>query len=232
MEENIFETPQINEDTSLVNKIRFPDWAKVAIPIFLAFLIGLGLGWQLWGRRAAQPTQDTRMTILLDDDPSLGPKDAPITIVEFGDYQCPYCQIWQENTWPVLQEKYGDQIQLIYRDFPLSSIHSFAIPAAEAANCAHEQGQFWEYHGLLLSNSQGFNETIFEEYAENIGLDLPSFQECLSSRRYQAEVESDFDDGVLLGVQGTPAFFINGFLVSGALPPEAFESIISKIMEN
>ncbi len=219
--------------TSALPPARKFDWKgllRIGLPVVLAFALGLGLGWQMWGRYA---TKNLPLpSFILDDDPSLGPANAKVTIVEFGDYQCPFCQIWQEQTWPALQEIYGDQIRLVYRDFPLYSIHGFAIPAAEAANCAGDQGKYWEYHGLLLSNRSGFSQGIFEEYANELSLDTAVFNECLESRKYLNEVARDFEAGQSLGVNGTPFFIINNSIkLSGMLPVEEFQRIIDTLLE-
>jgi len=170
--------------------------------------------------------QVKRYSVPIDDDPILGSEDARITIIEFSDYECPFCKQWHLEVWPKIQEKYGDQVRLVYRDFPLSSIHANAIPAAEAANCAGEQDQYWGFNEQLLSGDMEFNRTSYEKMAQNLNLDLASFQECLDENRFQKEVEDDMNYAAELGVRSTPTFFINGLAVVGAQPFDVFEKII------
>jgi len=165
--------------------------------------------------------------IEMDHDPErvLGNPDAPITIVEFSDFQCPFC----ERAYSVVKEvlnQYEGQVKLAYRDFPLRQMHPQAQAAAEASRCAGEQGQFWEYHDLLFENFNQFDTKSLIGHARDLGLDSPQFEGCLSSGKYLAQIEEDIQDGVEAGVSGTPAFFINGILVSGAQPASAFAKVI------
>ncbi len=172
--------------------------------------------------------QVVRYDVPADDDPFLGSEDALITIVEFSDYECPYCRQWHSEVYSQLIDTYGDQIRFVYRDFPLESIHANAKPAAEAANCANEQGVFWDYHDKLFSMELGLSPKAYQEYASQLGMDEEAFQECVESRRYQQEVQSDFDFAANLGVRSTPTFFINGIAVVGAQPFEIFQQVIEK----
>ena len=165
-----------------------------------------------------------RIEVSLDDDPSKGPDDAKITIVEFGDYECPYCRKGQETLEQVLAE-YGDDIKLVYRDFPLS-FHQNAIPAAVAANCAGEQGKYWEMHDLLMANQRSFSAEAYKGWAAEIGLDAAAFDACSAKPEHVEEVQKDFLDGQKLGVTGTPAFFVNGVFLNGAVPYAEFKSVI------
>lgn len=161
-----------------------------------------------------------------DDDPVLGSSDAPITIIEFSDYECPYCQRWHQEAWPQIQAKYGDQIRLIFRDFPLESIHPNAAPAAEAANCAGEQDQYYAFNDLLFTGGKSLGTETYETYAQQLDMNLESFQKCVAERRYQSEVQDDLTYASELGVRSTPTFFINGLAVVGAQPFEVFEQVI------
>ncbi len=172
--------------------------------------------------------QVVRYEIPVDDDPFFGAVDAPITIVEFSDYECPYCRTWHTEVYSQLIDAYGDQIRFVYRDFPLESIHANAKPAAEAANCANEQGEFWEYHDKLFSMELGLSPEAYQEYATQLGLDIDEFQECFESGRYQEEVQLDFEFAANLGVRSTPTFFVNGIAVVGAQPFEVFQQVIEK----
>ncbi len=176
----------------------------------------------------AETPQVVRYDVPIDDDPVLGSETAPITIIEFSDYECPYCRQWHTEVYTQLIDTYGDQVRFVYRDFPLESIHVNAKPAAEAANCANEQGYFWDYHDKLFSNELGLSSEAYQEYASQLGMDEEAFQECFESGRYQQEVQSDFDFAANLGVRSTPTFFINGIAVVGAQPFEVFQQVIEK----
>ncbi len=169
--------------------------------------------------------------MVLDDDPSLGPAGAPITIVEFSDFECPYCRKWQNEVWPQIQEAYEGQVRLVYRDFPLLSIHPGAVPAAEAANCAGEQDRYWEYHEVLFTTEASFSSESFHAFAEQIGLDRERFETCMAEATYRPEVAKDYQDGTTLGITGTPTFFVNGYRVVGALPFDSFKQVIDQALE-
>ena len=163
-----------------------------------------------------------------DDDPAIGPPDAPVLIVEFSDYQCSFCARFALETLPQILETYEGKIKVVFRDFPLSSIHSNAQKAAEAAECADEQGKYWEYHDLLFQNQQALGVDSLKGYAQQLGLETDAFNECLDSGQYTSEVENDLAQGQSYGVTGTPTFFINGRLVRGAKPFSAFEAMIEE----
>lgn len=169
---------------------------------------------------------------LPDDDPSLGNPNAPVTIVEFSDFQCPYCARFFANTLGAVKDKYvkTGKARLVYRDFPLSSIHSEATGAAEAAACANEQGKFWEYHDKTFQNQQALGAANYQQWAKDLGLNATAFNQCVDTRKYADEVQKDFNDGRKAGVSGTPTFFINGKMVVGALPIEEFESAIEEAL--
>jgi protein-disulfide isomerase len=165
-----------------------------------------------------------------DDEPAKGPADAPIVLVEYSDYECPYCARAQPSVRQVLQT-YGDRIRHVYRDFPLA-MHDDAHLAAQAGQCAGEQGRFWEYHDLLFTNSRALRPADLQRYAESIDLDPDLFAECLDSGRHAHGVDADLESGQQHGVSGTPAFFINGRLLSGAQPFAAFQKIIDEELES
>jgi len=158
------------------------------------------------------------------DDPIHGPKDAPVTIIEFSDFQCPYCSRVNPTIERVKQE-YSGKIALVFRDFPLP-MHKEAPKAHEAASCANEQSKFWEYHDLLFDNQRALALDDLKGYAAKLSLDQAKFDECLDSGRYTAEVENDKKAGAAVGVAGTPAFFINGQFLNGARPFESFKELI------
>jgi protein-disulfide isomerase len=161
------------------------------------------------------------------DDPSWGPADAKVTMVEFADFECPYCRQWYTTVYDRLQATYGSKIRFVYRDFPLS-FHADAKPAAIAANCAGAQGRYWDYFRLLFVDPRGLGNAMYQAYAQEVGLNLSTFNSCLKSGSYDKEISLDFQDGVRMGVNGTPAFFINGRLISGSQPYEAFQQVIDE----
>lgn len=164
------------------------------------------------------------------DAPTKGPANAPITIVEFSDFQCSYCKRVVDVLDQVLGH-YPDKVKLAFRDFPIANIHPQAEKAAEAAHCAGEQGKFWEFHDLLFEKQDAIPTSNFAEHAKTLGLDVSTFQTCLDGHKYQEKVESNYAAGVKAGVSGTPAFFINGRLLSGAQPLEAFKAVIDEELE-
>ena len=158
-------------------------------------------------------------------DPVRGPANAPVEIVEFSDFQCPFCAR-VVPTLARLRDTFGDQIKIVFRDFPLTSIHPEAFQAAEAAECAREQGRFWEYHDRLFDNQRALATADLKRHAGELGLDTAAFGACLDGGQTRARVDEDLQAGQALGISATPAFFINGRFVSGAQPYELFEAII------
>jgi len=155
-----------------------------------------------------------------------GAADAPIRIVMFSDYECPFCKRGEDVVDQVMAA-YGDKVHLVFRDYPLP-FHANARPAAEAAHCANDQGKFWEYHGTLFNNQSALAAADLKRYAGELGLDQGKFDSCLDDGTFKDEVEKDFVDGGNVGVDGTPAFFINGRMLSGAQPFEQFKAIIDE----
>ena len=157
--------------------------------------------------------------------------DAPITLVEYSDFECPYC----EKHFPILSKilnDYKGQVRLVYKHFPLS-FHKNAQKAAEASECASEQGKFWEYHDKLFENQPGgYSIAGFKQWASDLGLDASQFNDCFDSGKYASKVQADLVDGQNRGVGGTPATFVNGQLVSGAVPYESFKTVIDQILNN
>lgn len=199
----------------------------------LAFVVGLATGFLFWGRTpapaaapavAGDPQAPTRLEVSVDDDPYLGPADAPITIIEFSDFNCPYCEKWHVETFQPLMAAYPDQIRFVYRDFPITSQESTA--AAQAAQCADEQDAFWPFHDSLLTGDQGLGRAAYEQYATRLGLDVEALLACLDSGKFSDEVEADARYAAGLGVTGTPTFFINGLPLVGAQPLSEFRAMI------
>ena len=156
-----------------------------------------------------------------------GPANAPIQIVEFSDFHCPFCKRVEPTIAQVLK-KYDGKIRFVYKDFPLDSLHPQARAAAEAARCAGEQGKYWEFHDKVYAGEPDASAPTMQAYAKEVGLDAAAFETCRSSRKYQAQVQTDAAEGTKLGVNGTPGFFINGRFLSGAQPLEAFSNIIDE----
>jgi protein-disulfide isomerase len=156
--------------------------------------------------------------------PARGPDSAPITIVEFSDFECPFCSRAEESVSAVM-EKYAGKVKLVFRHFPLS-FHANAQKAAEASACANDQGKFWEMHKQLFANQKALTVPELKSHAASVGLDKAKFDECLDSGKHAELVKKDMEAGAEAGVSGTPAFFINGKLLSGALPASEFEKVI------
>lgn len=168
------------------------------------------------------------LPVSADDDPSVGPASAPVTIVEFSDFQCPYCKL----SVPLMKEilaKYPDKVKVVYRDYPGPN-HPHAQQAAEAAQCAGDQGKFWEYHDSLFDRQAPGTGWNFTELAKEIGLNQDAFATCLNTGRYREEVAKDLRDGFKLGVTSTPTFFINGRPLVGARPFADFKALIDGLL--
>lgn len=175
-----------------------------------------------------------------DDDPFLGLENAPVTLIYFSDYQCPFCRkFWKENL-PKIKENYIDtgKLKFVYRDFPLDNLHPGARPAAQAAECADDQNKFWQMHDKIFEEqdklgqgTQEFDIADIKKWAEKINLDMNQFNQCLDANKYKDEVEKDYQDGLAADVSGTPTSFINGKKVVGAVPYNTIELIIKDALE-
>jgi len=233
--------PPISEDT-----ITFKTSHFYSVLVVLAFMVGVLVGYVAWGRNAAtvvaaaaqpsgavveapQPTQSPykRYDVPTDGHPSLGPDDAKIVIVEFSDFQCPFCRRFHADTYKALLDAYPGQIRFVYRNLPLTQIHPNAMPAAIAAMCANDQNAFWKYHDKLFEN-ETLDEATYIQHATDLGLDVNTFKSCLTSGSHDAEIQKDMDFAVGLGVQSTPTFFVNGLAIIGAQPLVNFKEIIDK----
>ncbi|MBN1120357.1 MAG: DsbA family protein [Anaerolineae bacterium] len=166
---------------------------------------------------------------LSDDDPFLGPEDAPVTIVEFSDFFCQYCAAFKLQILPQILEEYGDQVRFVYRDFPAFG----GDRPAEAAQCAGDQGSFWEYHDALFEGFREYTSTDdFVALAVTLDLDGEELRDCIESGTYRDEWNADYQEARALGVTGTPTFFINGTRFVGAQPFENFKQVIDAELEN
>lgn len=228
------------------------DWNKLLLPVTILIAAVLISGVLIFtsgkGSNTVSGRQDNNqlaavgnqpsgpVNVSADDDAFLGNKDAPVTIIEFSDFQCPFCRRFWSETLPQIKKEYIDtgKVKFVYRDFPLS-FHAGAQPAAEGTECAREQGKFWELHDKIFeeqakqgSSTIQFNKSDVVKWASRIGLNTGKFNQCLDSGKYKQEVEKDIADGTAAGVTGTPATFINGRLVVGAQPFAAFKIIIDE----
>ncbi len=156
-----------------------------------------------------------------------GPKDAPVAVVEFSDFQCPFCKT-VVSTIKQLMDQYPGMVKWVFRDFPIPSLHPTAPKAHEAARCAGAQGKFWEYHDLLFERSPRHSPEELQQYAQELKLDGSAFAQCLDSGKYQAEVNSDVQEGIRLAVSATPTFYVNGRPLVGAQALPAFQKLIER----
>lgn len=234
-----------NNKTIKISKLTL--WKTLTAIFVLLFIISIFTGGFTGGAReitgnvikeptqAAQPRQaapspsapSIDMENLIDDDTIKGDKNAPVTIVEWSDFECPFCTRFYEQTLGQIEEEYikRGKVKFVYRDFPLS-FHRNAQKAAEATECADEQGKFWEMHNLLFERGVDGGVASFKQFATNLGLNTNEFNTCLDSGKYESEVQKDMQDGIATGITGTPGFIINGQLVSGAQPFSAFKQVI------
>jgi len=175
------------------------------------------------------PSPTPKAQVSADDDAFKGDADAPVTIIEFSDYECPFCGRFYSQTLPQITSEYIDtgKVKFVYRDFPLG-FHPQAQKSAEAAECAGEQDKYFEMHDLLFEKGVSGGVSSFKQYAKDIGLNTGEFDDCLDSGEMADEVKKDAADGQSYGVSGTPATFVNGRLISGAQPFSAFKAIIDE----
>jgi len=240
--------PMVEDDTVIFKRSHF-----YSVLTVLAFAAGVLLGYVVWGMgstenaavaaqspAAAQaggpvveaPVATSEPKYIRYDVPSdgfyaIGPEDAPITLIEFSDYQCPYCRRWHQDVYQSLLAAYPGKIKLVYRNLPLTSIHADAFPAAEAAMCAGEQNAYWQYHEKLFGGELLGNE-VYIQYAQDLGLDMTTFEACITDHKYQAAIQADSDFAINLGVRSTPTFFVNGLAIVGAQPLDIFKQVIDK----
>lgn len=198
-------------------KTKWPLWWGIigfAVLIIAAYLL-------------LNPTKKLDAATLVDDAPVLGPASAPVTIVEFSDYQCPACKATEPIVKQIIDNYVNSgKVRLAYRDFPLTNLHEFSWKAAEASKCAREQGKFWEYHDLLFQMSPTLDLTSLEKYASSLGLNTQQFNSCLESGKYYDAVKIDQNTALSIGSQGTPTFVINDQRIDGGMPYDQLAQII------
>jgi len=197
----------------------------------------------LRGRARSRRPSRSKVTaeVSVSGKPSLGRDDAPVTIVEFSDYQCPFCLRHFLNVLPIIKKEYIDtgKVRYVLRDFPIASLHPQAKKGHEAAHCAGEQNKYWEMHDTLFANSKDFSIPSLKRYAQGIGLDGDRFNNCLQSGKYASRIEKEIAEGTKAGVRGTPSFFIGpsgsggkitGTMVRGAQPLARFRQVIENAL--
>ena len=215
------------------------DFVSKRALIYLAAALAVGLGGGVLaadlffepaatGDRISQ--QASLVHVPIDGRPSKGPEDAPVTLVEFTDYQCPFCESHFRETSPQLLARYEGRLKYVVLNFPVDDIHPQARKAAEAAECAYEQRKFWEYHDLLFQDQQSLGVDNLKQYAVVLGLDKNDFDTCLDSGSTAERVVRDVRVGLTAGVRGTPTFFINGRMLEGSQPLRSFEAIIDSVL--
>jgi len=237
---------------------------RLIIAIILVSIVSAFLGGYVVGGETAEPKEviiretvqnsQARQTtqkqfgpqiirnISLDDDPMKGNPDAEITIVEFSDFQCPFCARFHTQTLPLIEQNYisTGKVNFVYRDFPIQSIHPNAVPAAVASECADDQGKFWEMHDMIFKNQKNWQDlqiaesaSLFREYAIEIGLNTDEFDSCMTTGKHLEEIQNDLNDARAYGVTGTPGFFVGnekiGFTkIDGAQPFSSFQRVIEQ----
>ncbi len=175
----------------------------------------------------ATPASQSR----IEDDPALGPAGAPVTIVEYGDFGCPSCRAWHAaGVLERIRDQYGDRVRFIWRDFPVITAQS--PKAAEAAQCAYDQGRFWEYHDLLFARAPALAVTDLKAYAGELGLDHEPFESCLDSGRHERTVARDQQAALELGLRGTPSFVVNGQTLVGPVSFPYLQGLMDPMLEN
>lgn len=248
MVENIKSESEEKEATITFKKSSL--WKVGTFVFFGLFIISLftgGFGGIIGGSPTGRVIDDSgggddpvvgNVQVSIDDDPMLGNKNAPVTLIEFSDYQCPFCRKYWTETFPLIKKEYVDtgKVKVVFRDFPLG-FHPMAIPSATAANCVREKGgdvAYWKMHDKIFSEENildggtvkstiSYTEGDLKKWAKDIGYDIGA---CLDSKEFLSEIQKDQADGQSYGVSGTPAFFVNGNLVSGAQPFSEFKRLI------
>lgn len=239
----------IPDDTVVFKRSHF-----YSIMVMFSFAVGILVGYMAWGRStpaqpaaaapAQAPTQapaaqaanpapaedpaTIRYDIPTEGYPSLGPDNAEIVLVEFSDFECPFCKRWHDDVYEPLLAAYPGQIRFVYRNLPLTSIHPEAKPAAVASLCANEQDAFWAYHDKLFSYELQLGRGTYIQYAVDLELEGESFEACLDSGNYDVFIQEDMDFALNMGVRSTPTFFINGLAVVGAQPIDVFKQVIDQ----
>lgn len=175
---------------------------------------------------SAEPDPNRVYDVSADDDPFIGPADAQVVMIEFSDFNCGYCGRFARETLNPLMEAYKDRVKFVYRDYPILAQSS--LDAALAAQCAFEQGNFWDYHNALFNNQGSFGRDLYLQLAQEMAFDVESFTTCLDDQQYLNEIAADFNVAREFGLRGTPSFFINGRFISGAQPYQVFAGMLDE----
>ena len=208
---------QIRQETRLGKQKR----RRLIQAAVIGLVLVLAAGYMLWPRPQALAVSPER----LNDDPALGPAGASVTIIEYGDFGCPSCRAWHNaGILDMVLATYGDQVRFVWRDFPV--ITAFSPEAAQAAQCAYDQGQFWEYHDLLFERADSLRVGDLKDYAGELGLDKAAFDQCLDSGQHQATVEVDLEDAFDKRLPGTPSFLVNEQPLAGPPNFQTLQQII------
>ena len=197
----------------------------------------------LKGSTQTQARQETISTVSIVNKPTLGRQDAPVTMVEFSDYECPFCKQYFSTVYPILKKDYVDagKLRIVFRDFPIAGLHPRAKKAHEAAHCAGEQGQYWKMHDTLFENSGNLSVAALQRYAEMSGLEVRNFNDCLNSGKYSRRLDEELAEGAGAGVRATPTFFIgptglgekiSGKMLVGAQSLARFRELIDEMLKN
>jgi protein-disulfide isomerase len=216
---------------------------RIAGWVVLGAALGLAAGWLAWrggGAAAARSGEGVEAAAGVDyvhgvdvsNDPALGPPDAPITIVEFSDFECPFCSRFAQSTAPALRRHYGERIRWIFVNYPLRSIHPNAYEAALAGECAAEQDRFWPFYDALFGGRYELSSSGYAAAARDIGVDEKRFETCYRNADHAPEVALDIQEGEKFYILGTPTFYVNGKRMEGAQRPEAFAAVIDSILAN
>jgi protein-disulfide isomerase len=201
-------------------------WNLRTIAVILALLV-ISAGYIFWPRSSNGAVS----TSGLADDPSLGPPDAPVTIIEYGDFGCTNCRYWfNQGVLEKIRSTYGDKVRFVWRDFPVITAES--PKAAEAGQCAYDQGKFWEYHDLLYQRAPALSISDLKAYAKELGLNEREFNQCLDSGKHQATVERDLQDAHQRGFSAPPTFLVNNEPILGPASFEVFKNAIDPLLKN
>jgi protein-disulfide isomerase len=236
-------TPSLASQPEDTVKVRHSSLGSILL-LVVGFAAGLAVGYFSWGTNPIQPTRAAApaaapaaaqapqqpaqvVNVPIGTAPVWGPTEAKITIVEFSDYECPFCVKWHNEVWPQIQQAYPNQVRLVYKDFPLSQIHANASPAALAARCANEQNKYWLFHDRLFSGKP-LSTAYYESIATELGMDVAKWRSCVTSSKYNKDIETDYNYGASLGITGTPTFYVNGTIMIGAQPFSAFKKLIDQ----
>lgn len=236
---------------------KFAFWLGVSQGVALSFIVGFFLLLNMVvggnvlsaGNKLAKANNNPPANVQQPQDPSqppaptgpiavkitntdhvLGSSNAKVTMVEYSDFQCPFCGRFFTTVKQAMTE-YKDKIRFVYRNFPLDSIHPNARPAAEAAECAGEQGKYWEYHDKLFANQEKLADSLYPQLASELKLNVNKFNDCLKSDKYISKIDADYQQGITDGVQGTPHTLINGVAISGAVPYEQLKAAIDAALK-